>query len=65
MKKSEFIAVKQKQNESMKMYWIMNKASGTNSSTQNKVDQIKQIFKVLDTINDLTQISWIQDHKII
>jgi hypothetical protein len=43
----------------------MNKASGTNSSTQNKVDQIKQIFKVLDTINDLTQISWIQDHKII
>ena len=43
----------------------MNKASGTNSSIQNKVDQIKQIFKVLDTINDLTQISWIQDHKII
>jgi hypothetical protein len=43
----------------------MNKASETNSSDQNKVDQIKQIFKVLDTINDLTQSSWIQDHKII
>ena len=43
----------------------MNKASETNSSDQNKVDQIKQIFKVLDTINDLTQSSWIQDQKII